>query len=101
MRQGSPASPRKDANLISQRLSDNLCLHHELHEYDQDEDSRRAYATNVLRSHDVFTFRKVLVAIERLGDLFPQRMDVWLVLLSWLFCLEGGLVINVCLSIGQ
>lgn len=86
---------------LPQRLADDLCLHHELHEYDQDEDSRRAYVPNVLRSHDFFTFRKVLIAIERMGGLSPQRMDVWLVLLNWLLCLEGSLVNIVCLSVGQ
>jgi len=28
----------------SQYFADNLCLHHELHEYDQDEDSSKASA---------------------------------------------------------
>jgi hypothetical protein len=56
----------------------------------------------VLLSHDVFTFRKVLVSIfERLGDLF-RRTDVWLalILLSWLQCFALEEWVNiVCLSI--
>jgi hypothetical protein len=72
--------------LSLQHLSHHLCVHHELHEYDQDEDSSKACVPRVLLSHDAFTFRKVLVAMERLGALF-LRTDIWLVL-GWLFCLE-------------
>jgi hypothetical protein len=72
-----------------------LCVHHELHEYDQDEDSSKACVPPVLLSHDVFTFRKVLVAVERMGGL-SQRMDIWLFLAG---CLPGGLVNTLCLSI--
>jgi hypothetical protein len=74
---------RLATNLVpTQRAADNLCVLHELHEYDQDEDSSKALVPHGLLSHNVFTFRKVLVAIERLGGLF-QRTDIWL---RWLFC---------------
>ena len=104
MRQLPPASARRFTDFyFLQHLADDLCLHHELHEYDQDEDLRRAYAPNVLRSHEVFTFRKVLVAIERLGDLFSQRMDVWPgSFFAGCFAWRGpGSFLCVCLSIGQ
>jgi hypothetical protein len=78
-----------------QHFPDFLCVHHELHEYDQDEDSSKAYVPLVLLSHDVFTFRKVLVAIERMGGL-SQRTDIWLFLAG---CLLGGVVNALCLSI--
>ena len=70
-----------------QHFPDFLCVHHELHEYDQDEDSSKACVPLVLLSHDVFTFRKVLVAIERMGGL-SQRTD--LATLSWLFAWRVG-----------
>ena len=72
--------------LSLQHLSHHLCVHHELHEYDQDEDSSKACVPRVLLSHDAFTFRKVPVAMERLGALF-LRTDIWLIL-GWMFCLE-------------
>jgi len=52
----------------------------------KDEDSSKACVPRVLLSHDAFTFRKVLVAMERLGALI-LRTDIWLIL-GWLFCLE-------------
>ena len=68
-----------------QHLANFLCVHHELHEYDQDEDSSKACVHLVLLSHDVFTFRKVLVAIKRMGGLSENG---YLAVPSWLFCLE-------------
>jgi len=56
----------------SKRSANNLCVHHELHEYDQDDDFSNAFVPHALLSHDVFTFRKVLVAIQRLGGLFER-----------------------------
>lgn len=53
-----------------------MCVHHELHEYDQDEDSSKTYVLRVLLSYDVFTFRKVLVAIERFGSLENRYLAV-------------------------
>jgi hypothetical protein len=58
-----------------QRCANLLCVHHELHEYDQDEDSSKACVPPVLLSHDVFTFRKVLVAIERWVVSFRERIS--------------------------
>lgn len=81
-----PAPSQAGANL-SQRLNDNVCLHDELHEYDQYEDSSKISDPDVLLSHDVFAFRKVLVAVERFGGLF-QRTGDWL-FLAGCFCLEG------------
>jgi hypothetical protein len=81
-------SSQAGANL-SQRLKDNVCLHDELHEYDQYEDSSKISGPDVLLSHDVFAFRKVLVAVERFGGLF-QRTGDWL-FLAGCFCLEGWL----------
>jgi len=60
-----------------------MCLLDELHEYDQDENSRKA--KYVLLSHDVFTFRKVQVAIEQVGDLFQRAMEFCPVLLAGYF----------------
>jgi hypothetical protein len=74
---------------MAQLFADNFCVHHELHEYDQDGDSSKAFVPNVLLSNNVFTFRKVLVAMERLGGLIQRtnaRIDHRF---SWLFCLEG------------
>jgi hypothetical protein len=92
-----PFSPLKFIKLtnIFQHFPNFLCVHHELHEYDQDEDLGKACVPPVLLSHDVFTFRKVLVAIERMDDLV-QRADIWLFLAG---CFLGGVVNTLCLSI--
>ena len=74
-----------------------LCVHHELHEYDQDEDSSKISGPDVLSSRDVFAFRKVLVAIERFDGLF-QRTGNWLFLAG---CFAWRVVKRCRLSIGQ
>jgi len=62
----------------SKHFADNLCALHELHEYDQDEDSSNLQIPLVLLLHNVVTFRKVLlVVIEQLGGLSGEG-DMWL-----------------------
>jgi hypothetical protein len=74
--------PRSAHTDPDQRLHDDMWLHHELHEYDQYEDSSKISGADVLSSHDVFAFRKVLVAIERFGGLLRRTGD-------WLFFASG------------
>jgi len=76
---------------VSKRVAEHLCLHHELHEYDLDEDSSKAYVSSCFATLRLCVYipkSSDSDGIEQFGGLFQMITDIWLLLAVIL----GGMV---------